>query len=233
MPPESPSRPASSAAVWIISGAFIGVAVILLVIGIIQFMDSSPVATEDAAISSDVDVVPDRPIAVASRNDLAGVTKKGATLPTAMGVEARRKEIRGRCWLKPAWVEPMDVETADTTLARPPPYAEAEARFLPDWARSPIPDRIDGPFVVVRRTFTGRATRSSCRHSTWPWISIVGGTIELADEGPLYVDDLRVARRQQVDPRAAGLSADRSSRGVERRKRYGPNAPCLFSMART
>ena len=46
---------------------------------------------------------------------------------------------------------PTDVETADAGSSKAVAYAEAEARFLPDWARSPVPDRIDGPFVVVRR----------------------------------------------------------------------------------
>ena len=90
-----------------------------------------------------------------------------------------------------AWKEPEDVETADAGSSKAAAYAEAEARFLPDWARSPIPDRIDGPFVVVRRTFTGGDSLKL------PALDLAldrhrGGTIELADEGPLYVDDLRV-----------------------------------------
>ena len=86
----------------------------------------------------------------------------------------------------------MDVETDDTDSAKIAASTEAEARFLPDWARSPVPDRIDGPFVVVRRTFT------SGDPFKLPALDLAldrhrGGTIELADEGPLYVDDLRVA----------------------------------------
>ena len=48
VPSAAPSRPVSSAGVWVISGAFIGVALILLAIGMVQLMDSAPVATEVA-----------------------------------------------------------------------------------------------------------------------------------------------------------------------------------------
>ena len=57
MPAASKSR----RRVWIISGAFIGIAVILLVIGMIQLMDSSPVGTEHAAIRADTEVLSGSP----------------------------------------------------------------------------------------------------------------------------------------------------------------------------
>jgi hypothetical protein len=91
----------------------------------------------------------------------------------------------------------MDVEAIDADSGKTAAVTEAEARFLPDWARSPIPDRIDGPFVVVRRTFTGSDSLKL------PALDLAldrqrGGTIELADEGPLYVDDLRVAGENRL-----------------------------------
>ena len=44
LPSIAPSQGSSSASVWIIAGAFLGFAVILLVIGLVQFMDSTPLA---------------------------------------------------------------------------------------------------------------------------------------------------------------------------------------------
>ncbi len=62
---------------------------------------------------------------------------------------------------------------------------------LPEWARSAAPERIDGPFVVVRRV------AESSDPSTLPTLGMAlvrnkGGTVELSDEGPLFVDDLRL-----------------------------------------
>ena len=65
-------------------------------------------------------------------------------------------------------------------------------RFLPEWARSAVPDRIDGPFVVVRRVV------ESSDAFTVPTLYMaldqkIGGTVEIADEGPFFNDDFRVA----------------------------------------
>jgi serine/threonine protein kinase len=190
VPFQAPSQPPSYAAVWIISGAFIGVAVILLVIGMIQFMDSSPVATKNAVIGAVADVVPERPITVASRISPGGITKKSGIAKgelTQSPVEKATPYVA-----EPEWLEPIDHETVDSGAGKIAGLAETDTGFLPDWSRSPIPERIDGPFVVVRRTFTGSDPFKL------PALDLaldqhIGGTIELADEGPLFVDDLRVA----------------------------------------
>ncbi len=56
----------------------------------------------------------------------------------------------------------------------------------------PVPDRIDGPFVVVRRV------AESSDVFTVPTLYMaldqrIGGTVEIADEGPFFNDDFRVA----------------------------------------
>ncbi len=91
---------------------------------------------------------------------------------------------------EPKWVEPADTEPSLTDGAGA--GVPVGPRFLPDWARATVPDRIDGPFVVVRRVVdTPDPTTVSTLHTALD--SVIGGTIELADEGPHFVDDLRVA----------------------------------------
>ena len=55
-----------------------------------------------------------------------------------------------------------------------------------------MPDRIDGPFVVVRRVVES----SDAQSVPTLYMALdqrIGGTVEIADEGPLFNDDFRVA----------------------------------------
>ena len=74
LPPAiAPAQAASSASVWIIAGAFIGVALVLLAIGLVQFMDSTTPPQDDLAATPRPIAAMDRPDSVAPDQRLAVV----------------------------------------------------------------------------------------------------------------------------------------------------------------
>jgi serine/threonine-protein kinase len=192
----APSKAASSAPVWIAAGALVGVAFILLAIGVLQFMDSAPAASENLADRTDTEPLASDPTPRAPHTDLAGVVA-GRRPPKDEG-KVPSSETKSAVTTHPVqWVEPPDDEPDPSVAARTPVLGPASPSFLPDWARLPVPDRIDGPFVVVRRV------TESAEPLTVPTLHMaldryIGGTIELADEGPLFVDDLRVAGESRL-----------------------------------
>ena len=89
------------------------------------------------------------------------------------------------------WDEPPDFDAHETSEGSRA-QSDGAAKHLPDWALSPIPSRIDGPFVVVRRIAdSSDPTTVSSLHRALD--GHIGGTVELADEGPLSVEDFRIA----------------------------------------
>ena len=74
----------------------------------------------------------------------------GEAVVRSCDTEIAPRRRTARSLTEPKWVEPADTEPSLTDGAGTP-LSPLAPRFLPDWARSPVPDRIDGPFVVVRR----------------------------------------------------------------------------------
>jgi eukaryotic-like serine/threonine-protein kinase len=186
----APAQPANSASVWIIAGSFIGVALVLLTLGLLQFMDTASPSAEVVVKPTESDVDLDRPRTITMQRPLAAVAAPSSlSNPAGRGLPTNKTAAVSA--MKEKWVEPADTEppkSAGATQAE----ALSNTRFLPDWARLPVPDRIDGPFAVVRRVV------ESSDAFTFPTLSMaldqkIGGTIEIADEGPFFNDDFRVA----------------------------------------
>ncbi len=115
------------------------------------------------------------------------------------------------------WHEPEDkdpIPGSDTSLAAQAPDSR---QYLPEWARSPASDPAETPFVVVRRieepvgTPTVPTAQKSLAERNGPRaITAVmptllraldefrGGTVELADQGPLPVEDVRISGESRV-----------------------------------
>jgi serine/threonine protein kinase len=220
------SPPASSTFGWIVSAALIGLAVILLVIGLVQYMDTTSPSAGSAASLAEPDADLERPVALASRPGHAAVATRGR--PTDR--EHRRLLDGGRPAAHPAepkWVEPADTESPQIDARAI--NADAGLQILPDWARVPVPDHVDGPRVTVRRVAESSET------FTVPSLQMaldryIGGTIELADEGPLYNDDFRVAGETRLIRARPGCRAivrvERSSSLTVRRQ------PAVFVLDR-
>ncbi|SIO64887.1 serine/threonine protein kinase [Singulisphaera sp. GP187] len=87
------------------------------------------------------------------------------------------------------WVEPDD--PVSSVLQEPDYGLERERRFIPAWARTNVPDRLGGHFMSVKRVVDPRDP--SQKHALKPALeATIGGTIELADSGPFFEDDLRI-----------------------------------------
>ena len=115
----------------------------------------------------------------------------------------------------PVATEPEDVD---------PPSAPAESysaetlrNYLPEWALAPVPERVEGPLVQVRRVVECAIppTISTLRKG----FDETKGTIEIADEGPFLINDCRVAGESAPDPCSARFSfhhQDRASHAWSR-----------------
>ncbi|WP_406696535.1 protein kinase [Singulisphaera sp. Ch08] len=87
------------------------------------------------------------------------------------------------------WVEPED--PISTVLPEPDYGPEREHRFVPTWARTKIPDRLGDHLVTVQRVVDPRDPGQ--KHALKPALeTAIGGTIELADNGPFFEDDVRI-----------------------------------------
>jgi serine/threonine-protein kinase len=188
--PAAPAKGSVSASTWMVSGAIIGVVFVILAIGVIQFLvslgtfeDVAPRPAPATALTPSVRPVPSQP-----RPSVAAVAPAnrapGASIPRAPVSPKAAPAERAR------WIEPEDADPAPLAAPLDP---DAGSKYLPDWARAPIPERISGPLVVVRRITPSNDHAASVPQLYMALDQKTEGTVELADEGPLFVHDLRVA----------------------------------------
>jgi len=191
--PTPQAARAISGSVWIIGCLSVGIAGILLFLGWIEYMDSAArlggEQISPAGFGADVDMRDgvERP----GRRMERGPAPEDQPRPfhTTGGAAARHVNAREPI---AAWEEPADNEPEQSRQHEVLSDLDKGSESLPDWARSPIPDRVDGPFVVVRRIIEPADAQ------TVPELHMaldrhLGGTVEVADEGPFYEDDFRVA----------------------------------------
>ncbi len=130
----APATAANPASVWIIAGSFIGVALVLLALGLLQFMDTTRPPPEDLVTPTASNIVLERPSTITTGQRLAAVAA-----PTSLANRAGRglpnNKTAAPSATKEKWQEPPDIErrgSADATQAD----ALSGSRFLPDWARA-------------------------------------------------------------------------------------------------
>jgi serine/threonine-protein kinase len=187
-----PSDRANSASLWIISGALVGVAVIIVTIGLLQLF-GPPGSGEHATVDTERDSNADTVSRVATvPQPSRAATNSTPNGPTGVGFDSRRSARSTRIEPEKRWEEPADNEPAVETLGASSEPAGGLA-LVPDWARLPVPERIDGPFVAVRRVVQPEDGGTTVRALHMALDRFIGGTVELRDEGPFFVDDLRVA----------------------------------------
>jgi serine/threonine-protein kinase len=91
------------------------------------------------------------------------------------------------------WHEPDDTDPVPSDPDPRQAATEELRRELPEWTRTPTPTRPEDSVVVVRRVSDqadGPTTEPTLHHALDRHI---GGIVELADNGPLTVDDLRIS----------------------------------------
>ncbi len=118
------------------------------------------------------------------------------------------------------WIEPAD--PAPAHVGEEPGWAEFVSKFVPTWASEPIPEHLTGgPVVSVRRIVDPQdpAQKPSLKQALY---NVIDGTVELADNGPFYEDDLRFSGGSRLIRARPGfrplLTIERSQTGVVRER---------------
>jgi serine/threonine-protein kinase len=188
-----PSKGGSSASVWIIAGAFVGAACLIVALGLFQLIET-PGTTENssggAGAEPESSAAEIRPVVIEPSSSRAAVSS--ARSEPAVGPGVSRAPVRAKP-IEPElkWDEPVDIEPAAIKPGAALGGAPAALELLPAWARAATPERLDGPFVAVRRVPEpeGGTTTVGTLHIALD--RFIGGTVELRDEGPFLADDLR------------------------------------------
>jgi serine/threonine-protein kinase len=199
--PHADSAPllrSNAALVAIIAAAAIGLCCLVISIGLVQLWDASPGSSTERPPPGALDLgAAPRPAAEFAPATSPAPRTAGSTAVT--GVPAQIAARRRPGALRPPatapvvkWEEPKDEEPVAAGLPRDSAAGALGSKQLPEWARLSVPERLPGKSVVVRRVAEpGDPATVPSLH--WALESTVGGTVELADEGPLYVDDLHLS----------------------------------------
>jgi serine/threonine-protein kinase len=173
---------------WILGGVGAGACVVLLVIAVSLLSSSNPSSTTDvveqAGPVEGTEVVRGQgPL----RNAAHPVSKTAkAIVPvkssSGSGPEASKSQTA---------LEPLPRDVAEPTY---PP--ELESKLVPAWASGEIPARVEGPFVTVQRVV--EAIDNAHAAALWRAFEKIGGTIELADNGPFFEDDFQIAGKDRL-----------------------------------
>jgi eukaryotic-like serine/threonine-protein kinase len=191
---ELPDRTASAPSgvsipvmAFIIPGAILCLAFVILGIGLAQFMGS-----QDGAEADDGDG--EGFFAGAPLDRAAGGAGRGFASAERRGDASERSRTlqpgNGRAAAPSLadWVEPPDLDPRDGASEQGKLPAAVAEKYLPEWARAAVPEHIDGPLLTVQRIAT------SSEASVVPSLQRglegqSGGTVELADEGPHVAAD--------------------------------------------
>ncbi len=92
------------------------------------------------------------------------------------------------------FIEPVD---PDPPAPLSSAYTEETLRkYLPEWAMAPVPTRVEGPLIQVRRV--ARSRQPTRFPSLRLALNETRGTIEIVDEGPFAINDFRVPGESRV-----------------------------------
>jgi serine/threonine-protein kinase len=193
------ARPDRSLTPWILATSAVAVLAVVLVIGL-HLILGGPRAAE---LSRESIPDPDR-----DTPPLAVVRTRPPAPAVAVGPQPR-KDVRGTRPASPPpaqslrppedeWHEPPDTDPIAGDPATTPALPDALRQHLPEWARAPAPPQPNAPLVVVRRVAdvtAGPPTEPTLHDALDRYI---GGTVEVADQGPLPVDDLRISGESRL-----------------------------------
>ena len=192
-PPETSSvgdahQSSLSASGWIALCVGIGASFVFMVVMIDRFVRSSPPTSISPSIAAD------QSESDSSETPSGITTQVSRPVPTPAAsrkepvVPVRQVDVKPVEQRVVATVEPADVEPP---AAIPPAYTyETLRKYLPEWALAPVPSRVEGPLIQVRRVAGSReATLVPALRLA---LNETRGTIEIADEGPFPINDFRV-----------------------------------------
>ena len=191
---HDPHQSSLSASAWIALCVAIGASFVFMVIMIDRFVRSSP----PTSISPPIALAPsiDAGVSRDSERALERDHRSGfsAQFPLQSPPERSRPHPVPPVDVKPVEqpvavaVEPVDIDPPAPVSAA---YTEETLRkYLPEWALAPVPARVEGPLIQVRRV--ARSREPTLFPSLRVALNETKGTIEIADEGPFLINDFRV-----------------------------------------
>ncbi len=190
MPVGGPRHLSLSASAWITLCVAIGASFVFMVIVIDRTVRQSP-STQLASAPA-----PNQPESERSDASNGAAGPVSLKVPHPVPVPSRTEPALPvpPAVLKPVEppvavaVEPPDVDPpAPVTAAY---TAETLKKYLPEWALAPVPTRVEGPLIQVRRVAGSR--EPTLFPSLRLALNETKGTIEIADEGPFPINDFRV-----------------------------------------
>jgi serine/threonine-protein kinase len=184
---------------WALATSAVAILAIVLVIGVHLILGGPRAVDSTRDGISVLDRVPDdfaadtRPIrspepGLAPPGERGhSVTRKVLSPPTSEVVPPKRE-----------WHEPDDTEPIPGDSHAQLTATEELRRDLPEWTRAPTPIRPEDPIVVVRRVpdpADGPTTEPTLHQAL---DGHIGGIVELADDGPLTIDDFRMSGESRI-----------------------------------
>jgi eukaryotic-like serine/threonine-protein kinase len=184
---------------YILRGLIVGIVVVLIGVGIQQLISLSYTtpAQSDAVEKDEVEspAPPEKAVVKAepTPKPKSSPPKKDAPkLTDAKNIKPIPPTPPKR---EPAkWREPADFDPAQPPES-PKIAGTVEAKFLPEGGGDIVPTQIEGPSVFVHRLEPprqGRANSLSLAFET------LGGTIEIADDGPFFERELKLGSRPRL-----------------------------------
>lgn len=177
----------------VLTYSLLGMGLILFIIGVHQlYLASLPVpeikvehpdVPETNVVQEPLDhpVIPPRPAAPSLARG-----QGSAPLPPAESIQKGPSTGESTSL---AWVEPSD--PSSPVLSEPDYGPERERKFVPAWARVRVPDRLGDHLFTVQRVVDPRdSSQKPALKSALE--AAIGGTIEVADNGPFFEDDVRI-----------------------------------------
>ena len=183
-----PSGVAWSARAWVTLCVTIGCVFLISVITIDRLVRLSPSDRSRPPDALSEQTVAAEELELPSPMTAAGAADRAAR-PSLEPADSRPPPPRPEAVVDapPVWTEPRDAPPAPVSPAYP---EDTRRTYLPDWALASIPERIEGPLVQVRRVTPAREAGMTL--TLRMALDETRGTVEIADNGPLWINDLRI-----------------------------------------
>ena len=190
IPVRDGRQSALSTSAWITLCVALGASFVVMVILIDRFVRSSPPNSISPSFAADQ---PESDTSEPS-NGLTDQVSRTAPAPVPspkepahsvppVGVKPVERPVAVAVAVEPVDVDPPAPVTAAYT-------DETLRKYLPEWALAPVPARVEGPLIQVRRVT--RSREPTLFPSLRLALNETKGTVEIADEGPFPINDFRV-----------------------------------------
>ncbi len=184
---------------WVAAGAILGLAIALLGFGVVTLLtpsDSPPIVVDEGGGANEATNGEEtNPDGSPQRIDRPRPQTAASPIIAKPIVKPKPPVVAPVVWNEPA--DPVDAVPAEAVYP-----AAAEAAALPEWAKLPVATTLAGPTTLVQRVVdpAKEGEVSTLRQA----LDRPQGLIEIADNGPLFEDELRTAAKARIIRAKAG-----------------------------